>query len=103
MKTILKGNQMIGIYFFLQLLPRDSKSAGEGGRIASMRVLDLKLRNFKIYFPMIFKRNAPYHVPRSLHPTIAWLMTLMKRTEQRPSLNQGWMMYRVGYAYAQAM
>lgn len=31
MKTILKGNQKICIYFFLQLLPRDSTSAGGGG------------------------------------------------------------------------
>lgn len=30
MKTILKGNQKICIYFFLQLLPRDSTSAGGG-------------------------------------------------------------------------
>ncbi|VCW70006.1 unnamed protein product [Gulo gulo] len=59
------------------LLPRDSKSA-RGERRVSTRALDLKLRNFKIHFPMIFKKNASYHVPRSPHPTIAWLMSLMK-------------------------
>ena len=92
MKTTLKGNQMIWIYLFIYLFLTAFAiwQQSSWGKTSIQKNAGLETEEFKNTLPHDIKKIHLKH-PQITLPSIPYLMSLLKWTEQRPRPNKlGW-------------
>ena len=92
MKT-LKGNQMIWIYlfFFLIYITFAMWRQSSWGKTSIQKDAGLEMEEFKYILPHDIKKRIHLKHPQITLPSIPYLMSLLKWTQQRPSPNKlGW-------------